>query len=151
MAFLFGEGFFMKKIWWVGLGLILIIGGVGYSNWPKLSITQNDLNQSTTATQAAELAGMLLDFGDRQASYSALISEDTSVLSLLTQLENQGHQIETRHYDFGDLVEGIDGFQNGTDKAWIYFVNGKSGEVGAGDKQVMGGDLVEWKYIKPIY
>jgi hypothetical protein len=60
-------------------------------------------------------------------------------------------ELQTKHYDFGVFVEGIGEQKNTTEKAWIYYVNGASGEVAADKYELKQGDLVEWKYITPIY
>jgi hypothetical protein len=52
-----------------------------------------------------------------------------------------------KHYDFGDLVESIDGVKNGTkQKYWTFKVNGKESTVGAGAYQLQAHDQVEWKF-----
>jgi len=59
--------------------------------------------------------------------------------------------LQTKVYSFGILVESIGTKTNTAEKAWIYFVNGKSGEVAADRKALKSGDLVEWKYLKPEF
>lgn len=58
---------------------------------------------------------------------------------------------DVKHYDFGSLVTAINGKANTKDLSWIYFVNGKSGDVAADKFELKPGDVVEWKYVKPIY
>lgn len=78
--------------------------------------------------------------------------DELTVFDLLTKVsEKNGIPIESKQYDFGIFVESIGGYKNTNEKAWIYFVNGKSGQVSADKQQVSPGDLIEWKYIKPEF
>ena len=62
-------------------------------------------------------------------------------------------------WDDGDCDEDNDcddgddggGTENTKDLSWIYFVNGKSGEVAADKYELKNGDKVEWKYMKPNF
>lgn len=140
----------MKKIGLM-LGLILLLGACQKQN--KLT-SPALLSQPTTAEVSSDkqLVTLVIDTGEEMATYSAKVSEATTVLALLTKIgEEKALEVETKVYSFGTLVEAIQGRKNTADKAWIYFVNGQTGEIGAGEKQLKAGDLVEWKYIPPIY
>jgi hypothetical protein len=56
---------------------------------------------------------------------------------------------ESKAYDFGVFVNSINNQISGSDKAWIYFVNGQSGQVAADKYILKPGDVIEWKYIEP--
>jgi hypothetical protein len=56
---------------------------------------------------------------------------------------------EVENYDFGVFVKSINGLESTNEKAWIYFVNGESGQVAADKMNLKSGDLVEWKYVTP--
>jgi len=60
-------------------------------------------------------------------------------------------EIEIQSFDFGDLVQGINGFLASDEKAWIYYVNGQAGDIGADQKPVLSEDQIEWKYEDIIY
>jgi hypothetical protein len=104
----------------------------------------------TTPTPAATTSATIVVqqtilYGDGRASRSAQLSapNHASVLSAL----QQSQKVEIKHYDFGDLVESIDGVKNGTkQKYWTFKVNGKESTVGAGAYQLQTGDQVEWKF-----
>ena len=57
--------------------------------------------------------------------------------------------IETERYDFGVFVKSIEGRLSTAERAWIYFVNGESGQVGADQYQIYPGDVVTWRYVEP--
>jgi hypothetical protein len=59
------------------------------------------------------------------------------------------HTVELKHYSFGDIADSIDGTQGGANgRYWIFYVNGKMSEVGAGEYHVKNGDTLIWKFQK---
>jgi len=85
-------------------------------------------------------------------TYSWEVKEKITVLDGLKQeSQRQGFEVKTKEYSFGTMVEAIGQRVNTADLVWIYYVNGKAGEVGAVAKKVNPGDIVLWKYEKPIY
>lgn len=71
--------------------------------------------------------------------------------ALVAAVKKRNLEIKTKSYDFGIFVESIGGYPNTKEKAWIYYVNGKSGAVAADKQALKNGDTIEWKYEKPIY
>ena len=70
------------------------------------------------------------------------VKEGDTVLDLLIKTKNP----EIKEYPFGKAVESIDGIKNGTDKKyWLYSVNGKEANVGAGDYKLTQDDKVVWE------
>lgn len=53
--------------------------------------------------------------------------------------------VETKHYDFGDLVIAINGTEGNGPKYWSFYVNGKLSDVGAGAYTTKDSDSIEWK------
>jgi hypothetical protein len=95
-------------------------------------------------------ATLVLDDGKTIATYSGIFAKNA--FEILTTIGNQNNiPIVTKQYDFGVFVQKIANMENTKDMAWIYFVNGKSGEVAADQYELKNGDVVEWKYTKPIY
>jgi hypothetical protein len=78
------------------------------------------------------------------------LDERVSVYDLLAEgLKKNNLEIEVKNYDFGVFVKSINGYESTAKKSWIYFINGKSGDIAADKYELKGGDLVEWKYITP--
>lgn len=94
---------------------------------------------------------LTIDFGGGEiATYSAAPRQVMTVYDLLVEAAgNFDYPVDTQVFDFGLFVKGIGGWGNTTDRAWIYFVNGKSGQVAADQAEVRPGDRVEWRYVKP--
>lgn len=134
----------------IGL-LILLISLVGGVYWFGFRVEPMVGENIATEVVGEEEVYLTIDFGDETTSYSGALFEEDTVLTILKRFSEKKHELLIKDYDFGSLVMSIDGKENNSDKSWIYFVNGNSGEVGADQKIVEKGDLVEWRYIKPIY
>ncbi|MCX6816673.1 MAG: DUF5667 domain-containing protein [Candidatus Beckwithbacteria bacterium] len=87
-----------------------------------------------------------IDFGDNQ-----VVTATVSASTALEALENASSGVKVKDYDWGKLVEEVTTKKNTPQKAWIYFVNGEAGKVAADKQEVKAGDIVEWRYEKPIY
>jgi hypothetical protein len=76
----------------------------------------------------------------------------STAFDALVAIANKQHlEVKTKKYDFGIFVEQIGLLPNTKEKAWIYFLNGKSGTAAADKQTVKTGDVVEWKYITPSF
>ena len=94
---------------------------------------------------------LVVDFSDGNVHrFSKDWSDGDTAYSLLQEYaESREVEFSKTQYDFGVFVESIDGKESTQDMAWIYFVNGTSGDVAADKFELNSGDQVEWKYIKP--
>lgn len=91
-----------------------------------------------------------VDFGDEEVERKIEVGEGESAFEVLEKLaDKKGYELVTKKYDFGVMVEAIDGRGNSRKKSWIYFVNGKAGEVAADQLKLKEGDVVEWRYVEP--
>jgi hypothetical protein len=96
---------------------------------------------------------LTIDYGDRKSfSYTQDLPASTSAFSLLQIVTSrQNIPLSFKTYSFGTLVESINNLPNTAQRAWIYFVNDKSPNIGA-DKYILApGDKVDWRYIKPAF
>lgn len=85
-----------------------------------------------------------INFGDGKVEIQDVdVSQDENVLEILKRTKD----VETKTYDFGTLVESVEGVVNGTDdKYWTYMVNGEDANIGASEHSVNPGDAIEWKF-----
>jgi uncharacterized protein YgiM (DUF1202 family) len=58
-------------------------------------------------------------------------------------------RVRTSTGQMGELVEEINGVNNGNGYYLIYYVNGAKANVGAGNYITKSGDKIEWKLIGP--
>lgn len=139
----------MKRI-----GLIipaLIIAGVALwqltASSPKVlpAKDQAPVEQEKTVPKVS----VTIDFGDSTIRNFTDITASTPFEALQNATTANSLPVEIKKYDFGTLVESINGFKNSADKAWVYYVNGQSGTVASDKYELKNGDIVEWKYVKP--
>ena len=58
----------------------------------------------------------------------------------------QDWELTFKDYDFGKMVDSVNGVANSKAKAWIFYVNGAAGDRAADKFELKAGDKVEWKY-----
>jgi len=139
---------------------ILAIGTIYLFERESLSTEKeiNNLTQKETAISegmvgqiAQERVLYTIDKGEGDVvSYQMILSENSTVFSLLEELANrENFKIEFTVYEgMGVLVEDIDEVRNGTDnKYWQYWVNEELPMVAADKKEIKEGDKVEWKFV----
>jgi hypothetical protein len=93
---------------------------------------------------------VVLNTGEEISTASG-IQADNAFVALQSIAKQKNLELKTKQYDFGVFVEAIGTLANTKEKSWIYFVNGKSGEVASDKYEVKQNDIVEWKYTMPIY
>ena len=94
-------------------------------------------------------AGLLVEFeGGKTILYEDVeVNVGESAYSLLTKKMNEtGSVVTTKSYDFGMMVESIDGISASSTHFWSYSVNGVAGNISADKYILQNGDVVEWKY-----
>lgn len=110
---------------------------------PPLTPTQSPTSYQTKVVISAPDENLLIE-------YEAKNEEVYQPFSILKEaLEQDSIPLEVEKYDFGVFIKSINGLESTSEKAWIYFVNGEPGQVGADKMELKEGDLVEWKYITP--
>lgn len=102
------------------------------------------------ANQLLEEVEVKVDFGDEAAAVE-LVQAKTAYEALQAAAKNRDWLLQVKNYDFGQLVEAINGQKNTPGKAWIYFINGQPATQAADKQELKAGDVVEWKYIKPAF
>jgi len=134
------------------LGAVAIIG-VGNTSSQALdqtaSISLERTGRVAGVSQAVATIGVNEGNG-KILSYDQPIDDQMTVLDLLqVSMQRNLVTVQTKKYDFGTLVDSIDGVVNGTDgKYWIYEVNGESPTIAADQYIVQPGDIVEFKFTK---
>lgn len=77
------------------------------------------------------------------------IDDGMTALGLLQRFQEEGKlTITTQHFDFGDLVDGIDNVKATDQIFWSFYVNDALASVGAGDYKLQPGDTIEFRYEK---
>lgn len=119
--------------------------------------TETDQNSSPKTAENSVTISIYVEDEDRYVlnPVSVSIEENTTVFELLkkTTRENKIH-MEFDGSDETAYVEGIDNlyaFDKGPESGWLFYVNEKEAEIGAGQMPVRPGDTVEWIYKTKMF
>jgi len=111
---------------------------------------EGTISQVTGSPQSEkQYTGLVVDFGNgKLTSYESIeIKEGETAYSLLVKKMNEtGSSVTTKTYDFGIMVESINGISGNANFFWQYSVNGQMGQVAADNYTLKNKDKVEWKY-----
>ena len=142
----------MKKCFLILVVCILLGFGFwkGYQIFHGFQSVTEQSDLSVLGDQSKPHVTVMLVFEDVSATYSG-IPATTPFEALQTVATDHHIPLQTKTYDFGIFVEGIGDKPTHQDHAWLYFVNGVSGDVAADKKAVQTGDLIEWRYMKPMF
>ncbi|MCX6792097.1 MAG: DUF4430 domain-containing protein [Candidatus Gottesmanbacteria bacterium] len=134
----------MKRILFI---VVIILAAFFVFSSKVLFIHPRNVSTDNT-TKTTVSVSVTFDTGSTIATVSG-ISAQNAFQALSEAAKKQNLELKTKQYDFGVFVEQIGTFANTKEKAWIYFVNGKSGTVAADKQSLNAGDTVEWKYMTP--
>ncbi len=134
----------------IGIGFIFVwaklLGNLSPSN-----ISETDPDATGSASLQEQKVDLYVDYGNgKTTSYEGIIIDTKStVLSILKKkLEQTGSTVTTKSYNFGAMVESINGITNNSEYFWAFSVNGQPGSISADKYILKNGDVVEWKYTK---
>lgn len=121
-----------------GFVALLAIGG-GAGAWlasggdvqPKAPAQESVLATQTQAAPAVVKSGFVSYQGEEGKTALELLKSHT--------------EVKTQKFDFGEMVQSINGQDGGGKKYWTFYVNGKMAQVGAGAYQTKSSDKIEWK------
>lgn len=112
--------------------------------------TENEATQSG-AVQVQAKVDLYVDYGNGKTTSFERVPIDSkgTVYSLLTKKMNEtGSSVTTKSYDFGTMVDSINGIKSSNEYFWAYSVNEQTASVAADKYILKNGDVVEWKYTK---
>lgn len=115
-----------RTVFYVVVALILAFGL--YLLFPVGNNT--DTNNTQNTEQSSEI------------SYQGV--EGKTAMELL----KDSHKVEVKSFDFGDMVQSIDGKTAGDGEFWGFYVDGKLAPVGAGEYETKNGETITWKLEK---
>lgn len=135
-----------KKLRYIIFGIILLVVSFG-----TFSSSKKTSQPSQPEVQEQRDVTFSIDYGNEDTLVQTLsLSEDSTPYSLLMGVAEENNiELKVKEYDFGVFVESVKGVEGSANMAWIYFVNGESGQVAADKHELNTGDKVEWKYISP--
>lgn len=111
--------------------------------------TQSESASTSSAAQDAqsETATIRIRNGDKTQSGKVSVQQNETVFTLLKRFTEAEH-IEMSATGTGEMVyvTSIDNKKAGKNAGWLFTVNGKQPEKGAGAIKVKPGDRIEWHY-----
>lgn len=127
--------------------LLLIILLAGVSLFYSVKRTPDVSKVEVAQTQAT----LVIDYGSGNKVASSFIPRPGQTVfdALKSVAEEKSIALDTQQYDFGVFVKAIGGYESSAEMAWIYFINGASGQIAADKQEIKAGDTVEWRYTKP--
>lgn len=100
---------------------------------------------SSSVIQALQISQTLISPEETIENTNLSVQATESALDILRRT----HTVEVKQYSFGDIADSINGTRGGSNgRYWIFYVNGKMSEVGAGEYHPKDGDQIIWKYQK---
>lgn len=75
-------------------------------------------------------------------NYSLTATEKVNAL----EFANQELDLETKEYDFGVFIVGVNGKVADNEHFWAIYLNGESSNVGISEIELEAGDTIELKY-----
>lgn len=141
-----------KRLSFLALFLIALLF-VGAGCWTTTVTVPSNTNANTntadtTVAPATIQATISIDAGDDAPNlYLVEVQQGATALDALQQAATDNNFVViTKRYDFGDLVDSIDGVASAGAKFWLFKVNGEAATVGAGAFVVHDGDTIEFVY-----
>lgn len=147
--------YYLSKMKWLLIAVSIISAGFLFT-WFNLLGNINPVNnaedQSISITPGQKIkVDLYIDNGSgKVTSYddTEINEGDTSYSVLFKKMNETGTPVLTKNYDFGMMVESINGIAASDSHFWSYSVNGQPGTVAADKYLLKEGDAVEWKYTK---
>jgi len=131
----------MRKIHIAILIILFVLLGFVLAETQKYlkPVVQDKINASRQGK-----ANLTIDFGNNSQDFELDLKNEATALDLL---KDSKLEVGSKQYDFGTMIESINGVENGEGgKYWIYYVNGQTPMVSADKYNVKSGDKVEFKF-----
>ncbi|MBI3955569.1 DUF4430 domain-containing protein [Candidatus Gottesmanbacteria bacterium] len=151
----------MKKILII-LGIVLVIGVLGFVWWEDRGISRVSLEKTSSSERTLDVNKALnnsnvtpkllgekvnIDFGGGKI-ITTEVESTNAYDALLKAAKLNNLKVESKEYKFGSIVTQIGDKANNSTFAWIYYVNGKTGQFSAEKFIVHPQDIVDWKFEK---
>jgi hypothetical protein len=146
----------MRRVLIIGLLGFIVFLGVFFvqrfsSNTNFVSSDKKVEVITDKSQKESPLVSVHLDFGDGKILTYNNIPAKTAFEALQKVTNQDSITLKTKQYDFGIFVESIGEKSNTKDLSWSFYVNGTLANKASDKYDLLSGDRVEWKYVKPIY
>lgn len=129
--------------------LAVVLGVVLLTNNQPQTINQDQENTvdsgDSSSIELTRLVTVFVDINGERNEYSYSIESSDKLINIIENIdaENVDFSIGYKEYDFGMMVETINGYTVQGNEFWNIKVNGEDAQVGISDLVVNRGDTVE--------
>lgn len=136
----------IKIIILVGIVVIAITaGGIWVRRiWHKPAATQSAATKTSTTNTTPTSEPTSPTANTEVPSHAALVYQGQEGKTVLELLKTYA-KIETKSSSPGEYVTSINGNDGGGKWHWLFYVNGKAADIGAGAYVTHDSDKIEWK------
>jgi len=136
----------MKRLYLIiGLPLLLLIALFIAAPYGEITVTvpgEND--QSETANVNTD--DTMMEEEDAGLPHAfATVEYQGEEGKTAFELLSRDHVVTYQQFDFGVLIEAIDGEESTNDRFWLFYVNGEQAQVGADQYTTTDGDTLLWR------
>lgn len=130
--------------------LAVVLGVVLLTNNQPQNINQDQENTvdsgDSSSIELTRLVTVFVDINGERNEYSYSIESSDKLINIIENIdaENDDFSIGYKEYDFGKMVETINGYTVQGNEFWNIKVNGEDAQVGISDLVVNRGDTVEF-------
>lgn len=104
------------------------------------------LEESTNPTETViNIEKVSIDFGNGQ-KLNGEAATQSAYQALVKVAKDNNLSVEVKQYKYGVMVEKVGDVGGTQNSAWMYFVNGKPGQIAADRYVLHPGDKVEWVF-----
>lgn len=130
--------------------LAVVLGVVLLTNNQPQAVNQDQENTvdsgDSSSIELTRLVTVTVDINGDRSEYSYSIESSDKLINIIEAIdeENEDFSIEYKEFDFGKMVETINGYTAQGNEFWNIKVNGEDAQVGISDLVVNRGDSVEF-------
>ena len=138
-----------KNKYFIVASLILLISIVGYCYSQTKKAEQINVSPDANVEEKKVNYKLLIDTGSEKYEFSGTEKEGTTVFDALKKASSDNNfSFVYQESSLGAFVEEIHRVKNdmGTNKYWMFKVNGQLANEGASSLKVNNNDVIEWYY-----
>lgn len=130
--------------------LAIVLGVVLLTNQTQPTSTPQDQNAvdsgDSSSIELTRLVTVTVDINGDRNEYSYSIESSDKLINIIDRIdaENEDFSIGYKEFDFGKMVETINGYTVQGNEFWNIKVNGEDAQLGISDLEVNRGDGVEF-------
>lgn len=136
----------------VSLAFFLLIVGVLFLRQPKIreSLFNDKTRVTETAPSVAPSAQLEFQVGESNLQKDYQFIATNSGQNALELVESQV-KLDLKEYDFGTMIEGVNGLMADNKNYWAVYQNGEYAQTGIAQIELQKNDKIELKYEEITY